>query len=141
MFAITCSAGTVVDLGVHWILTSTVFGDSYWFNYWIAPFISFELGTVTNFIIAYYFVWRDRISQRTARSFWRHFAGFNAIGFGSYLVKFVVMQGFHFLFLSIDWIQGTSYEPVICNAIGMAFSGIFSFFMNEFVVFGKRTKK
>ena len=64
MFSITCSAGTVVDLVVHWLLSTTVLDFSYWAKLWVAPTISFELATITNFIIAYHFVWRDRISDK-----------------------------------------------------------------------------
>ena len=141
MFAITCSAGTVVDLGVHWLLSATVLDFSYWAKLWVAPSISFELGTITNFFIAYHFVWRDRISDKSARSFWRHFAAFNATSFGAFLLKFAVMQGAHFLLVSLGWLQTASYEPALCNFIGMLFSGTFNFFMNEFVIFGKKKKK
>lgn len=140
MFAITCTAGTIVDLGVHWLLSSTIFSASYWGRFWISPAISFELATITNFFIAYHFVWRERISKRTTRSFWRHFAAFNATSFGAFLLKFAVMQGAHFILASMDVLQTANYEPALCNAIGLLFSGLFNFFMNEFVIFGKRKK-
>ena len=141
MFSITCSAGTVVDLGVHWLLSTTVLAFSYWARFWVSPFISFELATITNFIIAYHYVWRERISDKSSRSFWRHFAAFNATSFGAFLLKFGIMQGAHFLLVSMNWLQSASYEPALCNFIGMLFSGTFSFFMNEFVIFGKKSKK
>ena len=141
MFSITCSAGTVVDLGVHWLLSTTVLAFSYWARFWVSPFISFELATITNFIIAYHYVWRERISDKSSRSFWRHFAAFNATSFGAFLLKFGIMQGAHFLLVSMNWLQSASYGPALCNFIGMLFSGTFSFFMNEFVIFGKKSKK
>ena len=141
MFSITCSAGTVVDLGVHWLLSTTVLAFSYWSKFWVSPLISFELATITNFIIAYHYVWRERISDKSTRSFWRHFAAFNATSFGAFLLKFAVMQGAHFLLVSLGWLQTASYEPALCNFIGMLFSGTVNFFMNEFVIFGKKKKK
>ena len=65
IFSITSGVGTLVDLGVHWWLSATFHTDSYLWRFWIAPIISFELAVLTNFLIAYYFVWRERISERT----------------------------------------------------------------------------
>ena len=137
-FSLTSSAGTVVDLGLHWVLATFVFAGSYWGSYWVAPTISFEVAALTNFVIAYFFVWKERISQRSVRSFFRHFAGYNAACIGAYLIKLLAMQGIHFLFQSQGWLQEWSFEPVLCNLIGMCFSGIFNFIMGEFVIFGKK---
>ena len=138
LFSLTSLAGTIVDLGLHWILSHYVFSGNYWGSYWIAPVISFEVAAMTNFIIAYFFVWKERVSYRGARCFWRHFAGYNAAGVGAFIIKFIVMQGVHFLFVSIDWLQDYSIEPVICNMIGLCFSGLFNFYMSEFVIFNKK---
>ena len=137
MFVLTSSAGTVVDLGVHWLLSNFVFRGNYWGSYWIAPTVSFELAAMTNFIIAYYVLWKDRVTKRTTRSFWRHFAAYNASTLGAYCIKFIAMQGIHFLFVSQNWFQDTSFEPVICNLLALCFSGAFNFLMNEFVIFNK----
>ena len=45
MFSLTSTAGTIVDLGLHWALSLYVFKDSYWGSFWIAPTISFEVAT------------------------------------------------------------------------------------------------
>ncbi len=140
-FSVTSSAGTVVDLVLHWVLASFVFAGNYWGSYWVAPTISFEVAALTNFVIAYFFVWKDRISQRSVRSFFRHFAGYNAACIGAYLIKLLAMQGIHFLFQSRGFLQDWSGEPVLCNLLGMCFSGIFNFIMGEFVIFGKKKDK
>ncbi len=140
-FSLTSSIGTLVDLGLHWVLSTYLFRGSYWGSFWIAPTISFEMATLVNFVIAYFFVWKERISQHSVRSFFRHFAGYNATCVGAYLIKFVAMQGIHFLFVSQNWFQDWTVEPALCNLLGLCFSGAFNFFMNEFVVFGKRSKK
>ena len=75
-----------------------------------APVV-FEVAVMVNFVIAYFFVWKERISERSVRSFWRHFAAYNAAGIGAFLLKFAAMQGLHFLFVSLGWLQGHSYEP------------------------------
>ena len=140
-FSVTSSVGTVVDLALHWVLATFVFAGSYWGSYWVAPTISFEVSAFANFVIAYFFVWKERISVRSTRSFWRHFGGYNAACVGAYLLKLLAMQGFHFLFQSHGWLQDWSGEPVLCNLIGMCFSGIFNFFMGEFVIFGKKKEQ
>jgi putative flippase GtrA len=138
MFVLTSSAGTLVDLGVHWLLVNYVFKGNYWGSFWIAPTVSFELAAITNFVIAYYFLWKDRVTERSTRSFWRHLAGYNVATIGAFLLKLVAMQGFHFLFVKLGWFQDLTYEPVICNVIGLCFSGAFNFIMGEFVIFNKK---
>ena len=138
LFSVTSLAGTIVDLALHWLLVRYVFDGNYWGSYWIAPVVSFEVAAMTNFIIAYYFVWKERVTYRGYRSFWRHFAGYNAAGVGAFILKLIAMQGIHFLFVSLDWLQDNSIEPVLCNFIGMCFSGLFNFYMSEFVIFNKK---
>ena len=142
MFSLTSTAGTIVDLGLHWALSLYAFKDSYWGSFWIAPTISFEVATLTNFFIAYYLVWKDRVSKPgSIRSLLRHLAAYNATCVGGYVLKFVAMQGLHFLFVALGWFQDWSSEPVLCNLLGLCFSGVFNFFMSEFVIFGKPSKK
>ncbi|MBR2228252.1 MAG: GtrA family protein [Bacteroidales bacterium] len=141
IFSITSGAGTLVDLGVHWWLSAAFHPDSYLWRFWIAPLISFELAVLTNFLIAYYFVWRERISQRTTRSFFRHYAGYNATATGVFFVKLLIMQGFHLLLVTVGWLQDKTYEPALCNLLAMCLSGLLSFALNEFVVFRKIRKE
>ena len=138
IFSITSGVGTLVDLGGHWWLSASFFPDRYWWSFWVAPVISFEAAVLTNFLIAYFFVWRERISQRSTRSFFRHFAGYNATATGVFFVKLLIMQGFHLLFVAFGWFQDKTYEPVLCNLLALCISGCFSFVLNEFVVFRKK---
>ena len=141
IFSITSGVGTLVDLGVHWWLSASFYPESYLWRFWIAPIISFELAVLTNFLIAYYFVWRERISQRSTRSFFRHYAGYNATATGVFCIKLLVMQGFHLLMVALGWFQDTNYEPVLCNLLALCISGCFSFVLNEFVVFRAKKKE
>jgi len=140
VFSITSGVGTLVDLGGHWLLAANFYVDSYLWTFWIAPLISFEVAVLTNFLIAYYFVWRERISHRNTRSFFRHFAAYNATATGVFFIKLLAMQGFHLLLVALDLFQGKSYEPVLCNTLALCVSGFFSFVLNEFVIF-KKVKK
>ena len=138
IFSLTSGGGTLVDLGAHWWLSARFFPDSYWWSFWVAPLISFELAVLTNFLVAYYWVWRERISRRNTRSFFRHYAAYNATATGVFCIKLLAMQGFHLLLSVLGWFQGTSYEPVLCNLLALCISGCFSFVVNEFVVFRKK---
>ncbi|MBR4740468.1 MAG: GtrA family protein [Bacteroidales bacterium] len=140
MFVVTSSLGTVVDLGLHWVLATYAFRGNYWGTFWIAPTISFELAAIANFCIAYFFVWTERISQHNTRSFFRHLAAYNAACIGAFVLKILAMQGFHFLFVSLNWLQDSTLEPVLCNLLGLCFSGGFNFVMSEFVIFNKTNK-
>ena len=141
VFSITSGAGTLVDLGGHWWLSSRFLTDRYWWTFWVAPIISFEAAVLTNFFIAYYLVWKERITRRNPRSFIRHFAGYNAAATGVFFVKLVIMQGIHLLLVALGWFQDKTYEPALCNMLALCFSGILSFVLNEYVVFKKTDKK
>lgn len=140
VFSVTSGAGTLVDLGLHWLLSARYFPDSYWWGLWISPLISFEVAVLVNFLIAYYYVWRERISRRGTRSFWRHYAAYNATNTGVFFVKLAVMQGLHFIFVWLGWFQDASFEPVLCNLLALCVSGTINFFVNEFVIFRKVRK-
>ena len=141
MFTLTSGIGTIIDLGLHWILSTRFFQDSYWWSFWVTPFISFECAVFTNFMIAYHFVWRERISHRSTRSFWRHYAAYNATATGVFFIKLALMQGVHLLLVTFGWFQGVPYEPVLCNLLALSVSGSFNFVMNEFVIFKKANRK
>lgn len=128
MFASTSVAGTLVDLGVHWILAHRVF-SSYFGQFLLAPAISFELAALTNFSIAYHWVWRERITHRSTRTFWMRFLIYSASSAGVFIVKLLVMQLLHWVFPTLD--------PVLCNLISLCFSGTLNFFMSEWVLFRK----
>ena len=139
LFSLSTVAGTLVDLGLHWLQATYLFDGHYWGSYWVAPTVSFEAATVVNFVIAYFFIWKERVScPSSVRSFFRHLAGYNVTCVGAFLIKLVAMQGFHFLFLTLGWFQQYSIEPALCNLLSMSFSGVFNFVMNEFVVFQRK---
>ena len=137
-FSLTSIVGTVLDLVLHWVLATYAFEGNYWGIYWISPIISFEASCLANFVIAYYFVWKERITYRGTKSFIRHFLAYNVAGIGAFLLKLAAMQGIHFIFVSLGWMQDISIEPVLCNLLGMCFSGVFNFYMSEFVIFNKK---
>lgn len=130
-FSTSTLAGTAVDTLVLWLCAHYLLKGSYMMENVLSPLISFECAVLTNFTLAFYGVWRDRITQRTKRSFLRHFAGYNVACIGGFVVKMLFLQ----LFL---WLFEGRVDVVICNLIALCFSGCFNYLINEMVVFRKK---
>ena len=120
--------GTLVDTLVLWVFSHFVF-QSYVGKVIISPVISFECAVFVNFLIAYYFTWKDRVSQLTTGSFFRHYVAYNASCTGAFLVKMGLL-------MLIQWL--TKLDVVICNLLALCVSGGINFAMNEFVIFKKK---
>lgn len=134
-FNLSTLVGTGVDMLVLWTMSDYVFHGNYWGEYLLSPFISFECAVLTNFTIAYFIVWKDRISRRSWHSYFRHYLAYNLSCTGVFFIK----MGFLLVIERLsDW------DVLLCNLIALCFSGLFNFVMNEYVVFGskhKHTKK
>ncbi len=133
-FSASTLIGTAVDFVVLWICAHGHFEGSYVGEYIISPAISFEFATVANFTVAYFFIWKDRISKRSTKSYIKHFLGYNISCIGAFLIK----MGF---LLLTQWVVkrfGVDLDVLWCNFIALNFSGFFNFFMNENVVFRKK---
>lgn len=123
--------GTAVDTAVLWVCSHLLFSGSYFGRNILSPTISFECAVFVNFCSCYFFVWKDRISQRGTRSFFRHYAGYNASCTGAFLLKMGLLQ-------LVLWITGL--DVVWCNLIALCFSGLFNFTMSDRVIFKKKKK-
>lgn len=118
---------------VLWICSHYLLDGSYWREYVLSPFIGFEFAVFTNFVIAYFGVWRDRISARSTRSFFRHYLGYNLSCTGAFLIRLCILLLLERLF---------SWDVLWCNLTAMCFSGLINFTLNEKVVFRlKKDKK
>ena len=129
-FAGSSIAGTVTDTLVLWLLSSFVFGEGYWGEYVVSPAISFQCAVAVNYTIAYFFVWKDRVGERSVRGFCTRFLPYNVSCIAAFLIKmipFVLIR--HFAGLNV----------VLCNLIALCLSGIFNFVMNEWVIFRKKS--
>ena len=129
-FSLSTLAGTAVDMLVLWLCSDYLFKGHYWGEYLLSPFLSFECAVLTNFVIAYYSVWKDRISVHNGRSFLRHYAGYNLSCTGTFLVKMGIL-------LLIERFSG-GWDVLICNLLALCGSGLVNFVMNEHVVFRKK---
>ena len=123
--------GTLVDTLVLWVFSHFVFRH-YVGQVIISPFISFECAVFTNFLVSYYFIWNDRITQKTKKTFVRHYAAYNISCTGAFFIKMGVLMLIQYL---------TKWDVVICNLIALCVSGIFNFMINEFVIFKKRKRE
>ena len=145
-FVVSRALGTVVDTAVLWLVGRMLHrmvaihpasgfwnGFEYWGEYWLGPAISFEVATFANFLMSYYWIWKNRISNRSsAKSFWRHFGGFNVSCIFGFLVKMVFLVLFEKLF---------GWEAWLCNLLAVCISGILNYFLAEVLVFRKKTER
>ena len=128
-FMLSTLGGTAVDCLVMWLLAEVIFAQSDVVGLFVAPTVSFECAVFTNYTLAYFFVWKDRVGERSARGFWTRFLPYNVSCIAAFVIKmvpFVLIR--HFASLNV----------VLCNLIALCLSGIFNFVMNEWVIFSKR---
>ena len=128
-FMLSTLGGTAVDCGVMWLLAEVLFAESEFVGLFVAPTVSFECAVLTNYTLAYFFVWKDRVGERSVRGFWGRFLPYNVSCIAAFLIKMVP-------FILIRHFAGLNV--VLCNLIALVFSGIFNFVMNEWVIFSKR---
>lgn len=145
-FVVSRALGTVVDTVVLWAVglalkamvsahpASGFWNDfEYWGEYLIGPTISFEVATFANFLMSYYWIWKNRISNRSsAKSFWRHFGGFNVSCIFGFFVKMIFLVLFGKLF---------GWDAWVCNLLAVCISGILNYFLAEVLVFRKKTER
>ena len=126
-YAGTSIAGTLVDTLVLWLLSDFVFWDVYWAQYILSPAISFQCAVITNYLIFYFYVWRDRTREDRRRyNFTRRFIAYDLSCTTVFLLRLLLL-------LIIEKIFG--WDVVVCNLIAMCFSGIINFIINNLVIF------
>lgn len=123
----TSLAGTFVDTFVLWVMSDFVFRDVYWGQYIVSPAISFQCAVITNYLIFYFYVWRDRTKEDRRRlNFLRRFLAYDF----SCTTVFFIRLG---LLLMIEYLFG--WDVVVCNLLAMCISGILNFVLNNLVIF------
>lgn len=123
--------GTVVDMTVLWILSDYVF-SSYTGVYVVSPVISFQVSLIVNYLISYYYVWKDRTRtvSRTSRSrFLKLFIAYDFAGSAVFLIRLGSL-------LLIERLTG--WDVILCNIIGMCVSGVVNFVINNQLIFKKK---
>ena len=134
-FAGTSVVGSIVDTLVLWLLSDLIFTRGYWGEYIISPLISFQCAVTVNYMISYFYVWKDRTRKRSDASIRRFFRLYGAYNLSSSVV-FLFRLG---VLLLIERFFG--WDVVICNLVAMCFSGIINFTINNLLIFRKKRKQ
>ena len=124
----TGAVGTVVDMLVLWLLSDFVFDEGYWGEYVISPVISFQCAITVNYLISYFYVWKDRtrnVPGSAKGRFFKLFLAYDLSGTAVFLLRLGVL-------LLIG--KFTGWDVVLCNLLAMCLSGIVNFFIsNQFI--------
>lgn len=131
-FAGTSAVGSIVDTLVLWLLSDQIFTGGYWGEYIISPLISFQCAVSVNFMISYFYVWKDRTRKRpdaSARRFFKLYGAYNLSNSAVFLFRLGIL-------LLIE--RFTGWDVVICNLVAMCFSGIINFAINNRLIFKKK---
>ena len=131
-FAGTSVVGSIVDTLVLWLLSDLIFTRGYWGEYIISPLISFQCAVAVNYMISYFYVWKDRTRKRSDASIRRFFRLYGAYNLSSSVV-FLFRLG---ALLLIE--KFTGWDVVICNLVAMCFTGIINFIINNLLIFKKK---
>ena len=127
----TSVVGTIVDTLVLWILSDFIFTKGYWGEYVISPVISFQCALTANFLISYFYVWKDRtaVSGASTKRFFKLYFAYNLSGSAVFLLRLGAL-------LIIE--KFTGWDVVICNLLAMCVSGVLNFAINNMVIFKKK---
>lgn len=123
--------GTITDTLVLWLLSDFVFTEGYWGEYIISPMISFQCAVTVNYVISYFYVWKDRTRKRPDASVKRFFKLYGIYNLSSSVV-FLLRLGVMLLIENF-----TGWDVVICNLLAMCISGIINFSIENLVIFKK----
>ena len=129
----TSVVGTIVDTLVLWILSDFVFTKGYWGEYVISPVISFQCALTANFLISYFYVWKDRtaVSGASTKRFFKLFFAYNLSGSAVFLLRLGAL-------LIIE--KFTGWDVVICNLLAMCVSGVLNFAINNLLILKKKKR-
>lgn len=131
----TSVVGTLVDTLVLWLLSDLIFTKGYWGEYIISPLISFQCAVTANFIISYFYVWKDRTlsgNDASAKRFIKLYIAYDLSGSAVFLFRLGVL-------LIIE--RFTGWDVVLCNLVAMCFSGIMNFAINNLLIFKKQKNR
>lgn len=131
-YLVTTLLGTATDTVVLWLISTYWLDGNHVEKYVISPMISFECAVIVNYFTAFFYVWRDRIAQRTKGAFFSHFWKYNLSCVSAFFLKMVLLNAVAFAF---------HWPAFVCNLVALCFSGILNFCINEFLIFSNKDKK
>lgn len=126
----TSVAGTLTDTLVLWLLSDFAFTRTYFGEYVLSPVLSFQAAVAVNYIISYFYVWKDRVDgRRGAKSFFKLYLAYNLSCSSVFMFRLLVL-------LLIERLFG--WDVVLCNLAAMVVSGLLNFLLTNNVIFRKR---
>ena len=131
-FAASSLAGTVTDTLVLWLLSTYVFEKFYLGEYVISPAIAFQCAVAVNFIVAYFYVWKDRTRMAPDAGpgrFFRLYLAYNLSCSAVFLFRLGVL-------LLIE--RFTGWNVVLCSLAAMFFSGLLNFVVENQLIFRQK---
>lgn len=129
----TSLTGTIVDTLVLWVLSDFAFTQGYWGEYVVSPVLSFQAAVLVNFLISYFYVWKDRVEDaKGLRAFLRLYGAYNLSCTTVFLFRLGVL-------LLVELCFG--WDVLICNLLAMCLSGAVNFIVSNNIVFRKREYK
>lgn len=129
-YACATSLGAVVEMAILWLLAHVIFKNtSFPGKDSLSILIASEIAILVNFTTAYFFVWRDRITKRSPRSYFRHYLAFALTANILMVLKVALALFFKDLF---------RWDVVICDFVALIISGTVNFVLNEMVIFKDR---
>lgn len=119
--------GGTVDMLLVWLLSGYVF-NGYWGDVIISPIISFECSVIVGFTFCWYFVWNDRVSNKSGRSFLKHLMVYNASNIGVFGIRMLLVVLIERIF---------SGNLVIINLISRLLAGLVNYMIADKLIFKK----
>ena len=126
-FAGSSLVGGTVDMLLVWLLSGYVF-NGYLGDVIISPIISFECSVIVGFTFCWYFVWNDRISNKSGRSFLKHQMVYNASNIGVFGIRMLLVVLIERIF---------SGNLVIINLISRLLAGLVNYMIADKLIFKK----
>lgn len=126
-FAGSSLVGGTVDMLLVWLLSGYVF-NGYWGDVIISPIISFECSVIVGFTFCWYFVWNDRISNKSGRSFLKHLMVYKASNIGVFGIRMLLVVLIERIF---------SGNLVIINLISRLLAGLVNYMIADKLIFKK----
>lgn len=125
-------AGTTTDTLVLWLLSSCFFESKTGINL-VSPTISWICAVFVNFLVSYYFVWKDRVvkSKSTKKTFIGRLGTYYASCFVAFLIKMAILQ------LIVNLLV---WNIVICNLMALCISGFCNYTINDNLTFKKKKR-
>lgn len=123
----TSLIGTLIDTLVLWVLSDYAFRNWYLGEYLLSPILSFQSAVLVNYVISYFYVWKDRlVSAKGLYTFLQLYLAYNLSCSTVFLLR---LGGLLLIEMFTGW------DVVICNLAAMCLSGFVNFLITNNIVF------